>query len=399
MTETPRHSQQPPSGIKYWPTRLFFFFLKGLTRLPYSWLLGLGRAIGILMYHLANSRTRIARVNIKKCFPQMNEAAQEALVRKNLISTSIGMIETAILWFGPKRNWEDRFEINGLEHLENALNEGKGALLLAFHLTSLEIGGSLLSTKCYLGALYRRNENPLIEHVMVKGRSQYVHSIPREQTREMVKWLRNNGVVWYAADQDYGRKQSVFVPFFNIPTATITATTRFTKLSKAPVIPMTQTRIDGGKRIRIDIHSPFESMGQDEQQDAIKINQFLEKYLETHPEDYLWVHRRFKTRPSESDLSFYPTKKKNRPVTPERLKNILNVATDIKTENDRVTELKVDDSIVKFIYHSNFIDRKAKINRLLKTFDKISDNGQEYYYQGRIRRCDSLKATLVYYEK
>ncbi|WP_144392823.1 lysophospholipid acyltransferase family protein [Pleionea sediminis] len=383
---------------KYWPTHFFFFLMKVVARLPYSMLIRLGEWFGLFMYKCVKQRTRIARINIQRCFPNLPVNEQEELVRENLISTGVGMMETAMLWFGPDRQWDKHLEVIGMEHLEAAQAEGKGGLVLAFHLTNLEVGGSLLGTQFQLGALYRRNENPVIEHAMVEGRKRFVHPIPREATRDMVKWIKNNGFVWYAADQDYGRKQSIFVPFFNISTATITATTRFAKLTKAPVIPMTQRRI-GRDKVQVTLYPPLENIGQDPDQDARAINEFLEKYLEQYPEDYLWVHRRFKTRPNLDDPSFYPKKNKSRPVTPERYKNILEGAEWIEEKDGVPVKLKQKNAIVYFVYQKSFLDRiRSAGKKFAQTLSDEYLDDRHFQFQGRVRKCDHKKCELVYLE-
>ncbi|WMS86327.1 LpxL/LpxP family Kdo(2)-lipid IV(A) lauroyl/palmitoleoyl acyltransferase [Pleionea litopenaei] len=394
MSKIP-HIPERPSGIQHWPTWAFFGLMSLFGRLPYPAIKVLGKGIGLLMYRLAKSRVRIATINIQLCFPHLNEQQQAALVRENLIETGIGMLETSMLWFGGQRRWSKLVSFKGLEHLDAALAEGRGGLLLAFHLTSLEIGGSLLGTRYKIGALYRRNEDPAIEYAMCKGRSKFVDPIPREATRDMIKYLKNNQFVWYAADQDYGRRQSIFVPFFNIPTATITATTRFAKLSKSPVIPMTQQRLSNGT-IEVTIHPPLPNIGNNEEQDALTINQFLESYLTQHPADYLWVHRRFKTRPSESDASLYPEKKKNRPVTPERYKNIIEAADWV--EGEPPEKLFVHDELVYFYYYKGLL-QKSRWKQFISQIDEQTLDGETFRYQGKVRHCAHKQCYLVYLQK
>ncbi len=390
-----------PYALKHWPTHFGFAIARLIALLPYPVLYRIGEWLGVLMYKLAKQRTRIARINIQKCFPDLDSNQQELLVKENMLSTGIGMLETAMLWFGPPRKWDEMVEIEGLEHLEEAKNQGKGGLLLAFHLTTLEIGGSLLGLQFPIAALYRKNEKPLIEKAMTKGRSRFVHPIPREATRDMMKWIKNNGFVWYAADQDYGRRQSIFVPFFNIPTATITATTRFAKLTKAPVIPMTQERIGRGKKIKVTIHSPLDNIGQDEIKDASAINDFLEKYLDNHKADYLWVHRRFKTRPNEDDASFYPKKINLRPITPDRYKVVMESAIEQIDKNGLPYRLVNNHQIIYFIYRKKGVFKY--FNKELKNFIEQhyseTHNNEVYQYQGMARYCEHKNCDLVYLEK
>ncbi len=386
-------------ALRYWPTHVMFFMIRMIAWLPYPILFHLGNFLGWCMFHTAKHRVDIARKNIQLCFPRLNTQQQETLVANNLKSTGIGMLETAMLWFGPQRRWQHLFEIDGLEHYQAAKEQGKGGLLLSFHLTSLEVGGSLLGTQIPFAALYRKNQNQLIEHAMTQGRKRFVHPIERESTREMIRWIKDNGFVWYAADQDYGRQQSIFVPFFNIPTATITATTRFVKLTKAPVIPMTQRRDAKRKKIIITLHPPINNIGKNDIQDAEIINGFLENYLTQYPSDYLWIHRRFKTRPEEHMPSLYSKKKMRRPLTLRAYNSLLSTADSIDYKEGLPFKITTSSCIIyclyrKHLWHHIFPPYKNFI-RSLKTENL---NGNQIKFQGSVRFCEEKSCDLIYLE-
>ncbi|MCO7227313.1 LpxL/LpxP family Kdo(2)-lipid IV(A) lauroyl/palmitoleoyl acyltransferase [Pleionea sp. CnH1-48] len=386
---------------RYWPNYLGFLILRVLALLPYPILYRMGKLLGIIMYHLFKSRVRVARTNMEQCFPQHSADSIEALVRDNLISTGIGMMETAMLWFGPQRNWQKHIQIEGMEHYEKALEDGKGALILGFHLTSLEYGGSMLGKRFPLAALYRKNENPVIEQAMFKGRSRFVHPIPRNDTRAMVRWIKDNGCVWYAADQDYGREQSIFVPFFGVDTATITATSRFAKLTKAPVIPFTHERIGHGKGIKLKLHAPLPDIGKNPEADALVINQFLEEFLTQHPAEYLWIHRRFKTRPTENSPSLYPPKGKKRRINAERFDKNIEAAEVLEQEDGRVTCYRIKTSLVYVFYrdknkfgHTLTPPYKNALNSL----QEVTRDDVTYKFYGTVEYCREYHCDAVVLE-
>jgi KDO2-lipid IV(A) lauroyltransferase len=149
--------------------------------------------------------------------------------------------------------------------------------------------------------MYREHKNPLFDFVQRRGRERHnrdASAIEREDVRAMLKVLRAGRAIWYAPDQDYGRKQSLFVPLFGVQAATVTATTKFARLGRARVIPFTQERLADGSGYRLVIHPPLQDFpGESEEADCLRINQWIEEAVSAVPEQYLWAHRRFKTRP------------------------------------------------------------------------------------------------------
>ncbi|MBV6290432.1 lipid A biosynthesis lauroyl acyltransferase, partial [Pseudomonas sp. MAFF 301350] len=187
------------------------------------------------------------------------------------------------------------------EHLQAAQRDGQGAILMALHFTTLEIGAALLGQEHTIDGMYREHKNPLFDYVQRRGRERHNAdslAVEREDVRGMLKLLRAGRAIWYAPDQDYGAKQSVFVPLFGIEAATVTATTKFARLGRARVIPFTQQRLADGSGYRLVIHAPLEDFpGESETADCLRINQWIEQALQESPEQYLWAHRRFKSRP------------------------------------------------------------------------------------------------------
>jgi KDO2-lipid IV(A) lauroyltransferase len=279
-----------------------------LVQLPYAALLRLGRVLGALMYRVAGSRRRIARRNLELCFPALDEAARERSLKDNFASTGIAFFEMAMSWWWPRARLQRLAHIEGLEHLQAAQAEGRGVILMALHFTTLEIGAALLGQRHTIDGMYREHKNPLFDYIQRRGRERHnldASAIEREDVRGMLKVLRAGRAIWYAPDQDYGRKQSLFVPLFGIPAATVTATTKFARLGRALVLPFTQERLADGSGYRLVIHPPLADFpGESEEADCLRINRWVEQVVSATPEQYLWAHRRFKTRP-EGEASLY----------------------------------------------------------------------------------------------
>lgn len=292
---------------KYWITWLGFLVWYALSWLPYRVQYQLGRALGWLLYHLAKRRRQIARANLDLCFPSWTEEQREAVTRGVITSIGIAFFETGIAWFWPKWRLQRLYTIEGLEHLDAARDNGTGVILMAFHFTHIDIGAKLLGLRFSIDGTYRPHNNPVYDYIQRTGRERHTmqgQAIPRDDVRAMVKALRNGRAIWYAPDQDYGAKHSIFVPLFGIPAATVTATSQLARLGKAQVIAFTQTRKPDGRGYHLKIYSPLQDFPSgDEVADTVRINQFVEARILEQPEQYLWVHRRFKTRPpGEPDL-------------------------------------------------------------------------------------------------
>jgi KDO2-lipid IV(A) lauroyltransferase len=286
-------------GPRYWGTWLSLALLRLLVLLPFPAQLALGQALGIALGHLLGRRRRIAETNLTLCFPELSREARARLLWRSFESLGLALIEVGMAWWGSDARLRRLVEIEGLEHLRAALTGGRGAILLSAHFTTLEIGGRLLRLFQPFRPIYRPTKNPLWDWVMLRRRQQHVErAIDRRDVRGMFRALRANEPVWYAPDQDYGREHSVFVPFFGVLAATITATSRLAALSGAPVVPFFQYRKPDGSGYRLVIEPPLEGFpGPDPAADAERINRLIEARVREHPEQYLWSHRRFKTRP------------------------------------------------------------------------------------------------------
>ena len=277
------------------------FWLVG--QLPWNFLLATGRGLGHLAWRLAKRRSHIARTNIRLCFPELTPEEQENLARRSVVSTGEAILEMAGSFSNHRIDLDKRLVIKGMEHIEQARAEGKGVLLLGMHFNSIDVGSRLLGYLMDFYAVYRPNDNRVIDRLINQGRGNYLKgNVPRSDIRQMIRLLRNGEVLWYAPDQDYGIAHAVFVPFFGIPAATITATSRIARMGKARVIPTAHYRLPGG-RYQIEFGPPLENFPSgDDEADTARINQTIEHYVRKHPEQYLWVHKRFKHQPDNQKV-------------------------------------------------------------------------------------------------
>lgn len=287
---------------RFWLLWLGLGLLWLVVQLPYRVLLVLGRVLGALLYRLAGSRRHIAERNLELCFPNLNAAEREQLLKANFAALGIGFFETAMGWWWAKSRLARLGHIEGLEHLQQIQQQGQGVILMALHFTTLELGAALLGQVQTIDGMYRQHKNPLFDFIQRRGRERHnadATAIERDDIRAMLRVLRAGRAIWYAPDQDYGPKQSIFVPLFGIPAATVTATSKFARLGKARVVPFTQERLADGSGYRLVIHPPLADFpGESEEADCRRINQWIEEAVRHNPEQYLWVHRRFKTRPA-----------------------------------------------------------------------------------------------------
>ena len=285
---------------RYWPTWLALGAMWFLGQLPYGWQMGIGRALGRLMGRVGKSRVSVARINLALCLPELSESERERLLQKHLESVGMALVETAISWWTPTERLRPLLQIEGLEHLHAALQKGRGAIVLIGHFTCMELFGRLLALNTPLYVTYRQNKNVLYEYMLTRThRGHCAALIPHTDLRAMFQILKRNQPLWYAPDQNYAGKHSAFVPFFGVPASTITATSRIAKTTRAPVIPVLAQRLPDNAGYRITLQAPLEDFpGQDEVSDAARILRVIEGHVRQIPEQYLWVHRRFKTRPS-----------------------------------------------------------------------------------------------------
>lgn len=285
---------------RYWPLWLGLGLMKVMAALPFRWQLIAGTHFGRWLGKIARRRRRIAEINLGLCFPELSPAERGRLLEAHFAALGIGLFETAMAWWAPDERLRGLARVKGAEHLERALAQGKGVLLLTGHFTMLELGARFITWHQPFHALYRAHKNPLYETVMRRERQRRSRLPPllHEDMRGLLRAFKKGRAVWYAPDQNHGIRNSVFVPFFGVTACTVTATSRLAALSGAAVVPYFPKRLPGSAGYEIVVLPALNHFPSgDIEADTRRINELLERHIRAAPEQYLWVHRRFKTQP------------------------------------------------------------------------------------------------------
>lgn len=285
---------------RYWLIWLAAGIFYVCAQLPYSGQMAIGRGIGRLFYRFGTSRRHIARTNLRLCFPDLTAPEIETLLKRNLLDTGMGLMEQNIGWFMPEARFRTLLQVEGLEHIQ-ALGS-QAALIVVKHNNCISLCTIGLSMFMPVAGMYRRHKNAAMEYLQTRGRLRLCAGgavVERKETRTMLRLLRDGMSVLYAPDQDYGIKSGVWARFFNLPAATVTATSSFARLGRARVVVMNCYRLPDNAGYKISFSPPLEEFpSADELKDAQTINDIFETQIRAYPEQYLWVHRRFKTRPA-----------------------------------------------------------------------------------------------------
>ena len=307
MYKASKHSLWQLAGVRYWPTWLGFFCLRLGVFLPYTWLCGIGKTIGQLAMLFAQKRRRIAEINLSLCFPEMLEPDRQALIKAHFKSLGVALFEIPMGWWGPDNALRRLAHVQGLKHLEDALKQEKGVILLSAHFTSMEIGARLLTLFLPFHVMYRSHKNPVMERFLAINRARHCEkAILRDDVRGLIRSLRDGKAVWYAPDQNTHRRQAVFVKFFGHIASTNSATARLTKLTGAAVVPFRTIRRAEGDGYDLILEPALENYPVGElKADTQQINDIIEGWVRENPEQYLWIHRRFRTRPNTGDPPIY----------------------------------------------------------------------------------------------
>ena len=290
---------------RYFFVWVLYLFLRIITFLPYRSLIVLGEIIGVLTGLLSRKRRKIAEINLELCFPEITGEQRNRILKEHFKSLGITLVEFS-MYFWPDRRLKPLVRIEGLEQLEAALEENRGVILLAAHFTTIIVCTRLLCLFTELRAVYRKIDNKCMDHIIKTGSENTGATlIPHDHLKEIVSSLKKNIPVIYMPDQNFGKRHSIFVPFFGIPAATITATSRLSAINNIPVIPVLLERMPGHGGYKLIIERKLENFPTDDPvSDTIRINKIIEDHVRKNPVDYLWIHRRFKTRPGDK-RSFY----------------------------------------------------------------------------------------------
>ena len=287
--------------------KLGLFCVKSLSYLSFTKALFLSKPFGRMIMILARHRRRVCTRNIQACFPELTEKERRELVLKSFDAAAMGIFETSWAWYRSEKffDTECRLFVENPEILNRALQKGRGVLLVGAHYSMLDLIVPMVFRLIgRFSVSYRPHENPCFESEIQKCRSRYVDLVNVRSTRDIVRRLRDGGLVWFAYDQDLGLKGSVFAPFFENLAATVITPARIVETTQCTPVFLSCSRAGREYRLRFN-EFPDWYPSCDQTRNATTINKFVEKALEIAPEQYMWMHRRFKTRPEHESRNFY----------------------------------------------------------------------------------------------
>lgn len=284
---------------KHWPLWCGLGLLRLSCWLPFKTQIALGKLIGRIAHRFAAQRRAITRRNLALAFPELSTDERNALALAHFESLGASLMEMGLGRWASDEKLLRLTRIEGVEHLERATRNGAGVILLSAHFTSLEISGRVLSLNCPpFDVVYRRNRNEFMTEILRTGREvSGRHSIEKNDIKSMIRSLREGTPVWYAPDQSYNRKKSAVLPFFGVPAMTNTATGALARLGRAVAIPFFPRRLPEGGYL-LTLLPPIENFPSDDPiEDTKKYLAILEEQVRLAPEQYYWVHRRYKDLP------------------------------------------------------------------------------------------------------
>ena len=289
---------------KFIPTWILILLMRASVFIPFKTQVLIGKVIGRLLYPFMHKFRSTAYSNISHCFPDKKQTQVNLLVKRHFEAIGVSFFETANAYYGSDHKISKLLTISNEQLFKDELKKEGGIILLCSHFMPLMLGSRALLLNHTIANIYRPQNNKLFDRIMVKGyKKNGAVMIKSTDTRSIIKAIRNSLPIWYAPDQDLGKNNSVFAPFFGIQTATASATSRLAKNNNTRVIPYSFVRTKNGYSMSFE--KPISNYpSNDPVQDATVVNKILEKQIKKSPEQYLWVHRRFKTRPND-EKNFY----------------------------------------------------------------------------------------------
>ena len=290
--------------MKIFLTYILVGFLWLLHWLPLHVLRGLGWVLGRVLFVLGRERREVALINLRLCFPEKTEAEREVLARKHFVVFSRAVLDRTLGWWASKERIERIVRISGVENLTDP--EGKPVILLSPHFVGLDAGASRISM-CVVGcSVYSNQKNPVLNKLLYDGRKRFNDTLllsRQDGMRRIVKALKDGYPFYYLPDMDFGPRDSIFVPFFGIQTATIPAVSRLVRMTGAKVVACITRQVPDG--YEVEVMPAWENFpGESVEADTAYVNRFIESQVLRMPEQYFWLHKRFKTRPA-GEQRFY----------------------------------------------------------------------------------------------
>jgi KDO2-lipid IV(A) lauroyltransferase len=286
-------------------SRLVFGFMWLVHFLPFRAVAAIGDAIGSALYWLIPERRKVTRINLEKCFPDKTPEEREKLARAAFRAFVRSFIDRGILWWAPPERVEDFIRIEGFEHLQALA--GKRIVLFAPHFVGLDAGGIRLAKQWpRMASMYSRQKDPLFDRLLQRGRLRFGGRLyPRQAgIRKLLRAVEAGEAFYYLPDMDFGPRAAVFVPFFGVPAATTIGLSYIARITGAHVVPCVTRMLPGGRYVA-RLYPPWTGFPSgDDAADARRMLAFIEERVLEMPEQYFWMHKRFKTRP-EGEPKFY----------------------------------------------------------------------------------------------
>lgn len=281
-------------------SQIGIFFLWLVHWLPLSIQAALGNALGSLLFHLAGRRRRIGEINLQLCFPDWDKAWRRRVLRDHFRCAARAALEHGMLWWSPVARVKKWVRFEGMEHMQGLI--GQPVIVLAPHFIGLDMGGVRFTAEfAPIVSMYSRMKNPHFDRLMLHARTRFGGSkmfSRHDGVRPLVREVRLGLPLYYLPDQDFGAKDALFVPFFGVPAATVTALARIARVTRARVIPCVTRQLPGGQGYVARFHPAWDNFpGDDVEADTRRMNAFIEECVLEMPEQYFWLHKRFKTRP------------------------------------------------------------------------------------------------------
>ena len=273
-----------------------------LSYLPFHWILKLGHILGVFLYFLPSKRSVIAIKNIDLCFPTLSDFEKKKLLKKHFSSLGIGLLEVAIVRWKSNKAFKKLITVNGLDHLRNAVKKDKGVILMSAHFTSLEVSAligrkEIVSDLPPLVGMYRLGSNEIINQFFRQARLRSVEGlVTKFEVKSLIKALKEKKIIWYASDQNFTGKNAIELDFFNQKAMTNTAITRFIEITGCSVLPFFPTRLANHQGYSLNIYPEINyAENQDPESFLKEFYRVLEEHIKKNPEQYYWIHRRFKS--------------------------------------------------------------------------------------------------------
>lgn len=290
----------------YWPTWIGLAVMRAISLLPMPVIWALGNILGAFFQLFPSKIRKVALINIGLCFPELGKQGQQRFVRRHFRSLGVSILSYGLGWWASAARLRRLVAFRDRHHYDNAIAAGRSIILLTPHFIAFDVCGICLGSERLMITMYRESRNRLLDR-MLRKRARFGGALfeRKSSLKALIRYLRERRPFYYLPDQDPGGAEGIFVPFFGVPAATVTAFSRIAKMTDAAVIPCYNRILPRGRGFEVRFEEPLRDFPTDDpERDARRMNEEIEKAVRLNPEQYLWGYRRFKTRPPGS-ASFY----------------------------------------------------------------------------------------------